>query len=98
MNSLTELGLAEARDALLAKKFSARELADAHVKAVEASRPLNAYIVETPEKARDGGGERSATARGEARPLEGLLLAIKDLFCTEGVQTTAGSKILKAGL
>jgi len=52
VTNLTELGLAEARDGLVAKKFSARELADAHVKAVEASRPLNAYVVETPEKAR----------------------------------------------
>ncbi len=66
------------------------------MKAVEASRPLNAYIVETPEKARAMAAESDQRiARGEARPLEGLPLAIKDLFCTEGVQTTAGSKILQ---
>ena len=35
-----------------------------------------------------------ASPRGEARPLEGLPLAIKDLFCTKGVRTTAGSRIL----
>ena len=96
MTSLTELGLAEARDGLLAKKFSARELADAHIKAVEASRPLNAYLVETPDKARAAAAESDARiARGAARPLEGLPIAIKDLFCTDGVETTAGSKILK---
>jgi aspartyl-tRNA(Asn)/glutamyl-tRNA(Gln) amidotransferase subunit A len=95
VTNLTELGLAEARDGLVAKKFSARELVDAHVKAVEASRPLNAYVVETPEKARAMAAESDQRiARNEARPLEGLPLAIKDLFCTEGVQTTAGSKIL----
>jgi aspartyl-tRNA(Asn)/glutamyl-tRNA(Gln) amidotransferase subunit A len=96
VTALTDLGLAEARDGLLAKKFSARELAEAHIKAVEAARPLNAFLVETPEKARamaDASDQR--LARGDARPLEGLPLAIKDLFCTENVPTTAGSKILE---
>jgi aspartyl-tRNA(Asn)/glutamyl-tRNA(Gln) amidotransferase subunit A len=96
VTALTDLGLAEARDGLLAKKFSARELAEAHIKAVEAARPLNAFLVETPEKARamaDASDQR--LARADARPLEGLPLAIKDLFCTENVPTTAGSKILE---
>ena len=96
MTTLTELGLAEARDGLRAKKFSAAELTEAHIKAVEAVRPLNAYLCETPDKALAMAAESDARlARGDARPLEGLPLAIKDLFCTEGVQTTAGSKILK---
>ena len=47
-NSLTALGLAAARDGLLAKKFSARELIKAHIAAVEAARPINAFITETP--------------------------------------------------
>ncbi len=96
MTSLTSLGLAEARDGLRAKKFSARELAQAHVKAVEAARPLNAFLCETPEKALAMAGESDARlARGEGRPLDGLPLAIKDLFCTENVPTTAGSRILE---
>ncbi len=96
MSALTELGLAEARDGLRAKKFSAREIAAAHIKAVEAARPLNAYLCETPEKALAMAAESDARlARGEGRPLEGLPLAIKDLFCTENVLTTAGSRILE---
>jgi aspartyl-tRNA(Asn)/glutamyl-tRNA(Gln) amidotransferase subunit A len=96
VTSLTELGLGEARDGLIAKKFSARELAEAHIRAVEAARPLNAFVCETPEKALAMAADSDARlAKGEARPLEGLPLAIKDLFCTKDVQTTAGSRILK---
>jgi len=96
VSALTELGLAEARDGLRAKTFSARELAEAHIAAVEAARPLNAFLCETPEKARAMAAESDARlARGAARPLEGLPLAIKDLFCTENVPTTAGSRILE---
>ncbi|WP_046863375.1 Asp-tRNA(Asn)/Glu-tRNA(Gln) amidotransferase subunit GatA [Microvirga massiliensis] len=96
MTDLTELTLAEARAGLRAKTFSATELAQAHVTAVERARALNAYVLETPEKALEmakAADER--LARGEGRALEGIPLGIKDLFCTEGVETTAGSNILK---
>ncbi len=92
---LTGLGLAEARDRLAGGEITARELAEAHVAAVEAARPLNAFITETPERALEMAEASDARrARGEAGLLEGLPLAIKDLFCTEGVLTTAGSHIL----
>jgi aspartyl-tRNA(Asn)/glutamyl-tRNA(Gln) amidotransferase subunit A len=95
MSALTDLTLAAARDGLKAKKFSAAELADAHVKAVADARSLNAYITETPELAKKQAAEADARiAKGEARALEGIPLAIKDLFCTDGVKTTAASKIL----
>jgi len=95
MSELTDLTLAEARDAVAAKKISSRELTAAFVKAVESGRPLNAYITETPERALEMATESDARiAKGEARPLEGLPLAIKDLYCTKGVRTTAGSHIL----
>jgi aspartyl-tRNA(Asn)/glutamyl-tRNA(Gln) amidotransferase subunit A len=96
MASLTELTLAEARAGLAAREFSARELAEAHVRALEGARALNAFITETPDQAL-AMAERSdrRLARGEAQPLEGLPLAIKDLFCTKGVRTTAGSHILE---
>ena len=95
MSALTDLTLAAARDGLKAKTFSAAELADAHVKAMEAARGLNAYITETPELAKKQAAEADARiAKGEARALEGIPLAIKDLFCTDGVKTTAASKIL----
>ena len=96
MAALTELTLAEARVGLANKKFSARELASAYIAAMEAARPLNAFVTETPERALAMAAESDQRlARGAALPLEGMPLAIKDLFCTEGVLTTAGSHILK---
>ena len=71
-------------------------MADAHLRKLDEHRALNAFITETPDKARamaKASDERRA--KGEAGLLEGVPLAIKDLFCTEGVQTTAGSHILE---
>ena len=94
-SELTALGLAAARDLLVQGEISARELTEAHVAAVEAARPLNAFITETPEQAIAMAEASDARrGRGEAGLLEGLPLAIKDLFCTDGVLTTAGSHIL----
>jgi aspartyl-tRNA(Asn)/glutamyl-tRNA(Gln) amidotransferase subunit A len=95
MSALTRLTLAAARDGLVRREFSAKELAAAHIEAIATGRRLNAFVTETPERAL-AMAERSdqRLARGEGRPLEGLPLAIKDLFCTEGVRTTAGSRIL----
>ena len=93
---LTGLTIAGALDGLAKKEFSAVELAHAHLKAMEKHRDLNAFITETPDKAlamAKASDERRA--KGEVGPLEGIPLAIKDLFCTEGVQTTAGSQILE---
>ncbi|HMN86179.1 MAG TPA: Asp-tRNA(Asn)/Glu-tRNA(Gln) amidotransferase subunit GatA, partial [Bauldia sp.] len=52
MSDLTDLTIAGIRDGLAARDFSATELADAYLAAIEAARALNAFIVETPEKAR----------------------------------------------
>src|SRR5204863_9919653 len=95
MTAPTSLTLKEARDALRAKKISARELAEAHINAISAARALNAFITETPDRAMHAAAECDARiAKGEARPLEGLPIAVKDLFCTEGVRTTAASHML----
>jgi aspartyl-tRNA(Asn)/glutamyl-tRNA(Gln) amidotransferase subunit A len=94
-SNLTDLTLADARDAVATKKVSSKELTGAFVKAVADARSLNAFVTETPDKAMAMAAESDARiANGEARPLEGLPLAIKDLFCTKGVRTTAGSNIL----
>ena len=94
-SKLTDFTLAEARDAVSDKKVSSIELTKAFSKAVADAKPLNAFVTETPEKALEMAAASDARiARGEARPLEGLPLAIKDLFCTKGVKTTAGSNIL----
>jgi aspartyl-tRNA(Asn)/glutamyl-tRNA(Gln) amidotransferase subunit A len=95
MSALTDLTIAEALDGLSRKAFSAAELADAHVAAVEQARGLNAFITETPDKARAmAKASDTRRAKGTAGLLEGIPLAIKDLFCTESVLTTAGSHIL----
>jgi aspartyl-tRNA(Asn)/glutamyl-tRNA(Gln) amidotransferase subunit A len=96
MSELTHLTIAAALDGLAAKKFSARELTDAHIAAMAKLKYLNAYITETPDLARkqaDASDQRRAA--GKAGALEGIPLGIKDLFCTEGVQTTAASHILE---
>ncbi|MGU3538282.1 Asp-tRNA(Asn)/Glu-tRNA(Gln) amidotransferase subunit GatA [Methylobacterium sp. A54F] len=96
MTALNELTLAEARDGLKARDFSAHELTRAHIDALEKARVLNAYLLETPDRALKMAEVSDAKiAAGEARPLEGLPLGIKDLFCTHGVTTTAGSRILE---
>ena len=96
MSDPTSFTLAEARDAIARKTLSARELTEAHIDAMEAARPLNLFITETADRARAMAEASDArVARGEAGLLEGLPLGIKDLYCTEGVQTTAGSHILE---
>ena len=93
--SLTDLSIAEARDRLAAGEFSARELTEAHIAAVEAARPLNAFITETPERAiADAEASDARRAAGNPGAMDGIPIAIKDLFCTEGVMTTAASHIL----
>ena len=95
MSGLTDLTLTAARDGLRARRFSASELARAHSAAIERRRALNAFITETPEQALAMAAEADARlAKGEGGLLEGVPLAIKDLFCTEGVLTTAASHIL----
>jgi aspartyl-tRNA(Asn)/glutamyl-tRNA(Gln) amidotransferase subunit A len=95
MIDLASLTLAQARDALRRKDFSATELVDACLAGLERARALNAFVLETPERARvmaRAADER--LVKGEGGPLVGLPLAIKDLFGTEGVRTTACSHIL----
>src|SRR4030088_2532547 len=96
MAALTDLTIAQLTTALAKKEASAVEVADAHLEKLDEHRALNAFITETPDRARDmAKASDTRRARGEAGLLEGVPLAIKDLFCTEGVQTTAASNILK---
>ncbi|MGE4409075.1 MAG: Asp-tRNA(Asn)/Glu-tRNA(Gln) amidotransferase subunit GatA [Sphingobium sp.] len=96
MTSLTDLTVAEIRDGVAQGSFSAREVAEAFNAAVEAGRALNAYIVETPEKALEAADAADkARASGDLKPLSGVPIGMKDLFCTEGVQTTAASHMLE---
>ena len=95
MSDLTALSLAEAREGLRKREFSAVELVEAHLAAMEKARALNAYVLETPPQARamaQAADER--LGRADARPLEGIALGVKDMFATKDVRTTAGSRIL----
>jgi aspartyl-tRNA(Asn)/glutamyl-tRNA(Gln) amidotransferase subunit A len=93
---LNTLTLKAALDGMAAKDFSAVELAQSQLAAIEAANPaLNAYLVTTGDQAlKMAQASDARRARGEAGPLEGAALGIKDLFATEGVRTTAASKIL----
>ena len=96
MSALTDLGIAAIRDGVKAGDFSARDVAEAFVAAVEKGRGLNAFVVETPDHALAAADAADAArASGGLKPLSGVPLGIKDLFATKGVQTTAGSRILE---
>lgn len=96
MSSLLNLSMVEAVEGLKKKQFSATDLTKSYIQAMAETKNLNAYITETPELALKQAAIADANyAKGEARPLEGLPLGIKDLYCTKGVETTAASKILK---
>jgi len=95
MSDLTKLTLAQMRDKLAAKEISAVELTKAHLAAIDGADALNAFVAKTPDHALAQAAESDKRiAAGQARPLEGLPIAVKDLFCTEGVHSAACSNIL----
>jgi aspartyl-tRNA(Asn)/glutamyl-tRNA(Gln) amidotransferase subunit A len=96
MSDLTNLTMASALEGLKNKDFSATELTNEHITAMENARDLNAFIVETPEIALEQAAAADARyANGTALPLDGMPIGMKDLFCTKGTQTTAASHILE---
>ena len=97
MTDLTELGVAAIRDGVAKGEFSAVEVAGAFNANVAAAKQLNAFIVETPEKALDAAkAVDAARASGEALgKMAGVPIGMKDLFATQGVQTTAASHMLE---
>ena len=97
MTELTKLGVAAIRDGVTSGAFTAVEVAEALNARVAAAKALNAFIVETPEKAIEAAQAVDAD-RAAGKPLgkmAGVPIGMKDLFCTEGVQTTAASHILE---
>ena len=96
MSDLTDLGIVAIRDGVRAGSFSAREVADAFIEAIDQAKVLNAFLVETPDHARAAAkAADDARATGEVpKPLAGVPIGMKDLFCTKGVTTTAASEIL----
>jgi aspartyl-tRNA(Asn)/glutamyl-tRNA(Gln) amidotransferase subunit A len=96
MTELTNLTVAQIRDGHRAGDFSAVEVAEAFSANIAGAKALNAFIVETPEHARSAAKLADADrAAGTLKPLSGVPIGMKDLFCTDGVQTTAASHILE---
>jgi aspartyl-tRNA(Asn)/glutamyl-tRNA(Gln) amidotransferase subunit A len=96
VTDLTAKTIAELRDGFRSGEFTAREIAEQYNAAVASARALNAYTVETPEDALASADVADkARGNGELGSLAGVPLGIKDLFATRGVDTTAGSRILK---
>ncbi|MCQ8186554.1 Asp-tRNA(Asn)/Glu-tRNA(Gln) amidotransferase subunit GatA [Parvularcula maris] len=96
MTDLTAKTITELRSGLSAKEFSAEEVTKAYLQSAEDASELNAYVRLTPEHAVEQAKVSDRRiADGSARPLEGIPLGIKDLFCTKGIETNAASKILK---
>ena len=96
MTDLTNLTIAEAREGLKNKEFTAIELTKAYIENMESKRNLNAFVCETPEKALEQAKiSQEKINSGNQGDLEGIPLGIKDLFCTKGIETTACSNLLK---
>jgi aspartyl-tRNA(Asn)/glutamyl-tRNA(Gln) amidotransferase subunit A len=95
MSDLTDLGVAAIRDGVRDGSFSAREVATAFIDKVAAAKPLNAFLVETPDHALAAADATdTARASGNLKAMSGVPIGMKDLFCTQGVATTAASEIL----
>ncbi|UVO53578.1 Asp-tRNA(Asn)/Glu-tRNA(Gln) amidotransferase subunit GatA [Sphingomonas sp. SUN039] len=95
MSEVTDLGIAAIRDGVRDGAFSAREVATAFIDKVAAAKALNAFLVETPDHALAAADAADAArTSGDLKPMSGVPIGMKDLFCTKGVATTAASDIL----
>ena len=96
MNEVTSWSLHKARAALRAGEISAQELTQAHLDAVCKAAALNAFSLFTPERALEMAQQSDQRLlKGEGGALEGIPLGVKDMFCTEGITTSACSAILQ---
>jgi aspartyl-tRNA(Asn)/glutamyl-tRNA(Gln) amidotransferase subunit A len=93
----TKLPIGELQRLLRSRELSATELLAAHTKRIEAvDGRVKAFLRLTPELAAEqAAAADQAFKSGKAGPLTGIPLAVKDVLCVRGVETTAGSKILR---
>ena len=95
MTDLSKITIASARDAMRAGDLTSVELTQTYLDAIDGADALNAYSTKTPEKALEMAAAADVRIKGgDAPDMCGIPLGIKDLFCTEGVQTQAASHIL----
>ena len=95
MSNIVDLNLAELKKAIIDKDLSAKEATEAYLEAMERGAHLNCFISTTADKAiQMAKASDQRIESGNALPLDGIPIGVKDLFCTSGVLTTAGSKML----
>jgi aspartyl-tRNA(Asn)/glutamyl-tRNA(Gln) amidotransferase subunit A len=95
MKELIKLSITSALEGLKSKKFTSSELVGAHIDQAVKYKSLNTYITETFDHAKKLAEQADQNyQKGANRKLEGIPVAVKDLFCTNGIRTTAGSKML----
>ena len=96
MNDFENLSISSAIEGLANKNFTSLELTEFFIKKIEKNKDLNCFITSTFDKAIEMAKISDQKIKeNETRPLEGIPIGMKDLFCTNGVRTTAGSKILE---
>ena len=96
MTNANRLTIADARDALRAGDLTAVELTDACLGAIDPAGALNAFVHHTPDMARDMAGAADQRIKaGDAAPMTGIPVGVKDVFCVKGVPSQAGSRILQ---
>ena len=95
MSDLLKYDLLGASEAIKSKEISSVELTNAYIEAIEKTSSLGAYIEIVKDKALDMAKVSDENiSKGVSRPLEGLPIGVKDMFCTKDIKTTASSKIL----
>ena len=95
MSNLVDLTISESLEKLKNKEISPVELTKAYIEKMEENKKTNAFVTTTTEQALEQAKESEKRyLNGTNRPLEGIALGVKDLFCTKGVRTTACSNIL----
>ena len=95
MSDLLKFDLLQASKAIKNKKFSSVELTNAYLKAIENTSSLGAYLEIVKDHALSMAKNSDENiSNGVSRPLEGLPIGVKDMFCTKDIKTTASSKIL----
>ena len=97
MTKITDLGVVETLDGLNKKDFSSEEVVSEYLKIIESDTKLNAYIHFNREKSlSEAKKSDQRRSNNNSLPLEGLPIAIKDIFCVEGEKTSACSKMLES--
>ena len=95
MSNITDLTISETLNKLKNKEISSVEVTNAYIKKLEDNSKYNAYVTTSLEQALEQAkASEQRYINGTNKPLDGIPLGIKDLFCTKGIKTTACSKIL----